>query len=413
MLYGMTERKEANMKRFYWAGSLSYMLIGLAHVIMGSLLPNVLGYYSLEYQSGGLLISLQFFGFLIGVLSGPWWSGKLGRRGALVLALISLAAAELIFGLLPPWPILLAAAPFAGFGFGMVESLIGSLVMIFFVREKAKVMARLEVFFGVGALAMPLASSFFISAGIWRAAFFSLSIMTVLMLLIWAFARFGSMDSALNERKQAEKKSDIPTSRALRRGEIVSLTLFILIFFLYVGMEMSFANFLPSMLIEKVQLTPEKAALGATLFWGFMSIGRLFAAQLAEKMKFVRYMLVSSLGAGVVLAGFSAVSGVSFSFVLIGALGLIMSGMFAISLVYANEWFPGQEEKTTSILIASGGVGGALLPLMTGWFMDHLAVRNTVWVLVALAMIMFLLVAIAALRNKKQSPIAASSGDLH
>ncbi len=102
------------------------MLIGLAHVIIGALMPELLAHYGKDYSAGGQLVALQFFGFLIGVLAGPWFSQKLGKRGALLVSLFCMALGEMVFFTLPPWGIVLAIAPLAGFGFGMVETIIGA-----------------------------------------------------------------------------------------------------------------------------------------------------------------------------------------------------------------------------------------------------------------------------------------------
>ncbi|MET3207639.1 UNVERIFIED_CONTAM: fucose permease [Paenibacillus sp. PvR008] len=63
------------------------------------------------------------------------------------------------------------------------------------------------------------------------------------------------------------------------------------------------------------------------------------------------------------LCVFPLVKGTAGAFVLIALLGLGMSGIFSIALVFASKMMPGTEESTTSLLIGAGGVGGALLPL--------------------------------------------------
>ncbi len=126
------------MRAFFWNGCLSYLLIGLAHVIMGSLLPEMLVYYNKDYSDGGLLVSFQFTGFLIGVLAGPWCARQLGKRGAILMCLFCLSAAQLVFFSLPAWGLVLAVAPVAGFGFGMVETIIGALVIQYMEDSQKK-----------------------------------------------------------------------------------------------------------------------------------------------------------------------------------------------------------------------------------------------------------------------------------
>ncbi|MGG1600390.1 MFS transporter [Paenibacillus naphthalenovorans] len=399
------------MRAFFWNGCLSYLLIGLAHVIMGSLLPEMLVYYNKDYSDGGLLVSFQFTGFLIGVLAGPWCARQLGKRGAILMCLFCLSAAQLVFFSLPAWGLVLAVAPVAGFGFGMVETIIGALVIQYMEgSQKTSSMARLEVFFGLGALLMPLFSSAFIAAGWWRGAFLSLSLLSVIVLVLWAKLPLGRMQSLMG-RQDGGQAAEARTRLRMSGGSWTLLILFLLVFVVYVGTEMSVANFLPSILVENVGVKPEIGALGATCFWGAITVGRLFAAQLAEKVGKTRYLLLGSLGGAVILAGFNMSSGAAASFTLILLLGLVMSGMFAVALVYANEFFRGREERITSMLIAAGGVGGALVPLLTGWLMERLSIQQALWALVLFYALMFVLVLQASRSVEGKDGSSASAQD--
>ncbi|WP_141333821.1 MULTISPECIES: sugar MFS transporter [unclassified Paenibacillus] len=382
------------MRTFFWTGCISYLLIGLAHVIIGALMPELLAHYRKDYSAGGQLVALQFFGFLIGVLAGPWFSQKLGKRGALLVSLFCMALGEMVFFTLPPWGIVLAIAPLAGFGFGMVETIIGAVVIGHFEESRKTVaMARIEVFFGVGALVMPLLVSLFIAAGWWRGSFLALSLLSLLVFVLWAVLPLGRMSAVMaKSASNAVQAGAVPSFKGLPGGLIGLLTLFIVIFALYVGAEMSVANFLPSIMIENVGVKPEIGALSVTCFWGAMAVGRLFAAQLAGRWGKARYLLVSCASGAAVLSLFAMADTVFSSYALVLLLGLLMSGMFAVALVYANGFFPGMEERITSILIASGGVGGALIPLLTGWCMDQLSVSVALWVLVTLYVLLLALV---------------------
>ncbi len=103
-------------------------------------------------QRGGTTRRPAIFRIFNRRISGPWFSQKLGKRGALLVSLFCMALGEMVFFTLPPWGIVLAIAPLAGFGFGMVETIIGAVVIGHFEESRKTVaMARIEVFFGVGA----------------------------------------------------------------------------------------------------------------------------------------------------------------------------------------------------------------------------------------------------------------------
>lgn len=74
------------MKRLIWLGCWSYLLIGLAHVVVGSLMPNLLEQYGKDYSAGGSLIFAQFAGFLVGVLVSPLLLAKFGKIYGLLIA---------------------------------------------------------------------------------------------------------------------------------------------------------------------------------------------------------------------------------------------------------------------------------------------------------------------------------------
>lgn len=368
------------MKRLMWFGCWAYLLIGLAHVVVGSIMPNLLEHYGKDYSAGGTLIFAQFTGFLIGVLLSPLLIGKFGKRNGLLIATGMLFVAELVYTLLPPWEWMYAVGAVAGFGFGMIEAVIGTLILVAVTEGTAVAMSRLEVFFGVGALLMPLVAGWLIRAEMWRYSFLLVSTLAFVMLLAWGKGNFKELNAVLNAREEGRKEKG-SLLRQYQGSRGLMLLVFILFFFLYVGTEMSFVNFLPSMLIEKVGTDKATAALSVTLFWIAMTVGRLFAGIIAEKISYSRYVISGSLISFFLISCFALVGGLTGLIALILLLGLFMSGLFSIALVFANKMLPGSEETTPSLLIASGGIGGAVLPLLMGKSMDLGGAGASSWLL--------------------------------
>ncbi|MDY8024093.1 MFS transporter [Paenibacillus polymyxa] len=385
------------MKRMLWIGCLSYFLIGLAHVVVGSLLPVLLEHYGRSYTDGGSLIFAQFSGFLAGVLLSPWLARNFGKRRSLVFALLLLCAAEVLYSLLPPWGWLYAVGAGAGFGFGMVETLIGTIIISGITQGTGAAMSRLEVFFGIGALAMPAIASQLIALGWWRLAFPIISMFAAVTVIAWLRGSFGTLDAVLDEQEHRDNSTNSfksPTEKAFKGSPIGNwklLALFIVFFFIYVGTEMSLANFLPSMFIERLGLTQAEAALSVTCFWLAMAFGRLFTGYIADRYGYGVFVALSSLASTILLCVFPMVKGTTVTFVLIALLGLGMSGIFSIALVFASKMMPGTEESTTSLLIGAGGVGGALLPLWLGNSMDRGGAVSSAWLLAGFACILCLL----------------------
>ncbi|TYP75426.1 MFS transporter [Paenibacillus methanolicus] len=398
------------MKKLIAIGCLSYFLIGLAHVVLGSVLPVALDHYDRPYSAGGMLIFTQFAGFLVGVLLTPALSRRLGKKGLLLVALGLLFASEMLYTFLPPWEWMYAIAVCAGFGFGTIEAVIGTIIISAVTHQTAVAMSRLEVFFGVGALLMPLAASGLIAAEQWRYSFLLIALFALVTYALWARGSFGALDAALRRQEDAAAAGGGGRSGPLYAGRNLGiLILFILFFFLYVGMEMSLANFLPVILIEKLGLNESSAALSVTCFWVAMTIGRLFAGHVAERFHYRNYVLLSSIAALLFLILFPGASAAWSAFALILLLGFALSGLFSIALVFSSKLLPGTEESTPSLMIAAGGVGGALLPLLTGWMLDEVGATASAWLFAALAALLVVISLIAYGLQRQQSPLETPS----
>jgi len=401
------------MKKLLWLGCLSYLTIGIAHIVGGALLEQLIEHYGITYKDGGQWIMNQFLGFLVGVLLAPSLTSRFGKRTTVLIAFGALTLGEAAYSLLLPWGFMLAIAPMAGFGFGMIEAVVGAMIIDSVKNGKASAMSRLETFFGVGALAIPIAVAFLIQQHVWQLSFPILAALSGITFVLWFTMSFGDMDEKLgpvpkeqrDEAHAAVKRTPLEAKGKLFGYELsaIPFLLFAALFFMvYVGMEMSFSNYLPSFLILREGMPEAGAAAALSLFWGMMVVGRLFAGAIADRVGYVRYLGIAVVGASAVFVLFALMNGLSWMLACIVLSGLLFSGVFGIALVYANEMLPGMTERTTSILVACGGLGGALFPKATGWFLDNYSIGTTLWFISVLVGVMLLLLVGMFVINKRR-----------
>lgn len=382
------------MKRLIWISCFTYLLIGLANIILGSVLTEFLHYYGKSYSAGGFMIAMQSFGFFIGVMSASVLVKKVERKKLILLALLAIGLSQLGFSLLLPWEICLVFAMLTGMGAGFTEPLIGSFIIDAVQSKKAVVFSRLEVFFGIGALVMPLCSGWLAATGYFRYSFMVLFVYALLIVLFWLKL---SLKDVLTEN--AEKKDDQHQKQPSHREKKAYLPGFFLFFLFYVGVEVSFMNFLPSIIIQKLDAAPFLATFSVTFFWAAMVIGRLFSGHLAERFTYSVYLAFCCIGSAIFMASLSFITNLWAGYVIIGLTGLLMAGIFGISLVYATEILKGSTDRNTSTLIAAGGIGGIILPLITGGIMDHSAIELVTLFLAIVSFYMFFFI----LFTKKQA----------
>ncbi|GFN33937.1 MFS transporter [Paenibacillus xylaniclasticus] len=411
------------MRKLIAVGSLSYFLIGLAMVLTGAVLEPVIAHYKLDYKEGSLWITSQFVGYLLGVLAAPMITSRIGKRSALVLAFGCLTVAEASYSMLGPWTLMLLIAPLAGLGFGMAEAIVGATIISLSDAKKASSMVLLEVFFGIGALVMPIGAAYLIHEGVWQLSFPVLTAISGVTMMLWLTMSFGEADDRIRWPAGPSEASDGIRSKKLEqerepkhsynRKAIPFLLFGVLFFMIYVGLEMSYSNYLASFMIERTGTTDTNATSVLSLFWTFMVIGRLFAGPLADRIGFALYIVMASVGSILVLT--LSVFTMSFNGLVIWTClaGLAMSGLFAVALVYANSRITGMTDRTTSLMVAAGGIGGAVFPRVAGWLMDSYGTTTTMWMIAGLAAAMlavFLMMAVSARRTRQgddQEPITA------
>ncbi|GAV13080.1 MFS transporter [Paenibacillus sp. NAIST15-1] len=376
------------INRLIWMGCLSYIVTGVTLVIMGAVLPELLLNYGLNYTDGGILVFVQFVGMLLGVLSMPAISRRFSRKRGVIIGLLMISA-ELLLFLLPPWPVVILIAGFAGAGAGLVESGIGTIILIAVKEKQAIAMSKLEVTFGLGALTIPFVASFLIARGIWTYSFLLLGVSALFTAIAWQRMSFGHVDAMLTRTvgKGSEAKRESYSGKS-----IPFLVLCAFFFMLYGGSEVSVVHFFPSLFIERWGVATSDATLTVTVYWTAMVIGRALCGVLAEKITYYRFLWITTVLSVLVLLTLPFISQAWGGYVISFLLGLGMAGMFAIMLIYANSALPGMTERTTSILLAANGLGGSLLPIAVGRMMDIWPVQAVMWLFFGVMVTMLLLV---------------------
>lgn len=394
------------MKRIFALSCGFYLLIGITSVVLGALLPVLLSHYERGYSDGGFLLFLQFLGFLVGVIVAPALTTRIGRKAMLTLALICIVAAYTLLGFLPSWSVVLLLTIIVGFGSGIIEPSVGAFTIEFTENQKAVAMSKLDVFFALGALLIPAVAALFIWMNLWHLTFYTVAVLSLVLMLLWITM---PRPAALYLEQAGENTVTHAAGKAqYSRKHLGLLTIFVIFFFIYMGLELGLMNFLPSILVERLQLQESVASLSVSILWIAMIIGRLFSGKIAESVNYMPFLIWSTVGTLLFTVAMVFVTGQWATYVLIFGTGLFMSGLFCIALVYANVLIPGMTERTTSILIASGGIGGAILQYVTGWSMSTGPVVNTIWILAGFCLILLLTLMVSHLWTVKNNAVRAA-----
>lgn len=347
-------------------------------------MPQLLHFYGVSYTIGGQLIFVGAMGFLAGVLITSWLNNRFPPKPLLAVAASIIALAQFGILALPPLPVVMILYFVNSIGSSSIGIVVATLFLEVFTGRQAVAMSYLEVSFGLGAFAMPLLASLFIALDIWRYLFLITAILAVLLAVVSTQISISKKETESSARPldASGAAKQIPLSP---RRKIATLIFFGLAIFLYGGLEGSLNNFMSSIFINYLNLVAYYASISVGIFWASMVIGRALTGVIIRRITYKRYLLTNICGAILSLVLFILLKNALLGYVFVAALGLMMSGIYSITLVFANFSIPNSAHLVTPVISGLCGLGMALLPAFTGFSLDHAGMAATLWYIVGIA----------------------------
>src|SRR4051794_1387227 len=148
-----------NRRTLFAIACLGLLTFGIVFTTLGAVLPEVTARFGIGKTAAGSLLLLNTFGIVVGSLVfGPIvdrWGYKemlLVATGIVIVGLEAIALAPTMAGLR-------VAVLLSGFGAGMINGGTNALVADTSTEGRTAGLSRLAVFFGFGAVGMPLVLS--------------------------------------------------------------------------------------------------------------------------------------------------------------------------------------------------------------------------------------------------------------
>ncbi|WP_314588932.1 MFS transporter [Paenibacillus terrigena] len=358
------------MRVFAFASYALYFLAGLVITTIGSVMPQLLAHYNQSYTVGGQMVFVSAVGFIAGVpISAVLMRFLRKEKYVIALAALLIAAAQFSIWSLPSFEWVVVLNFLNSIGASAIEVIVATLMMEVFVGRRAVVMSYLEVSFGVGALCMPIIASMLIASDAWSYAFFVTACLGLIMAMLWCVIHFSKEGVEVSESLDAS--IDPPPSFSSKWMKQMILFAFVMMIFMYSGIEGSLNNFMSSIFITHLGATPYSASLSIGMYWIAMVIGRAATGWIIRKVNYAQFLLWSMMGTLAALVIFMAWREAMVGYILVMLMGLTMSGVYSITMVYANHTFPGMARLVTSLITAFAGFGAAVFPALIGYAMDH------------------------------------------
>lgn len=345
-----------------WVYLISFIVLGCALSVAGPALSHLRDRVGTD--DGG--ISLVFVGSSAGYMLGSFLGGRWLDRGRghqmwAVCMMASVALIAVISQIRDLGP-LVAAFVMLGVACGTGDVSGNTLVVWSRPESPGAALNALHLFFALGALSAPLLTNRAIA---WTDSLWPVAVPLAALTALCSFVLLSSPPPM--KTRAPDHSHDDTAAASVRRGQLAVVSLF---FFVYVALEVGFANWIHSY-VEQIGYGDANTATGVTAtFWIGFSVGRVISIGLARRFS-AGWMLVGSmtiaLASSAVLV---AVNGGNIGLWIVTFLfGVSIAPQFASMISYAEQHLA-LSGAATSAFIGAAGLGGLVMPWTVGQLFD-------------------------------------------
>ena len=359
---------------------MAFIILGLTTAASGPSLLKLSEHTSSGLDQISLIFVLSSLGYLIGSFFGGRAYDRISGHKLMALTMLFVGVASVVIPITGSLEILLFAFFLSGLASGILDVGCNTLLMWIHGEKAGPFLNGLHFFFGVGSLSAPLmfeqilAQTDDIHWLYWSFAIVCIPVMVWLWFL---------------------KEPEHGVTEEIKSASFSMLPVLIMgvLFFLYVGLELGFGNWIYTYAFTLKLETDLTAARLTSAFWGAFTLGRLLGIWVSTRLRSQTILFLDIFGCAV--STILIMLWKDSSFVLwIGTigLGLSMASIFPTFIMLAGERMKLTGTITGWFLVGSGA-GSMLLP----WLIGQIFVRTgpeamtTVLLIATILLFVFLL----------------------
>ncbi|MCU0366221.1 MAG: MFS transporter [Bacteroidales bacterium] len=350
----------------FWSACLGMLLFGIGLITLGAILPDLKEKYSLDAVAAGTLFSILPLGVLAGsLLFGPLCD-RFGYKPLMTTAAVMMFAGFQGLAFSPSTGILNIFIFLIGLGGGALNGATSALVSDISTSGKGADLSLLGMFFGFGALGMPillgvLEKAFKFDVIVSLTGFIALAAAILFLVIKYPPAKLSGGASARQ-------------MLALFRDE----TLLLIAFFLFFqsAFEALVNNWTTTYLIDRFSVQQSSALMGLSAYVAGMTIMRLMIGSIFRNVPEKR-LLVISFGI-LIIALITIVTGKTLFQSAAGLLilGAGLAGGFPIMLGFVGNRYPNLSGTAFSLAFTIALLGNMLINFSMGLIVEKFGVKT-------------------------------------
>jgi fucose permease len=378
------------------AAYAAHFLFGIVMALLGAILPTLSARIGFDLaQAGRLFLVMNACLLLSSFALGPAMD-RFGMKPPLVAGSLLTGTGLALVALAPDYASLAWGTAVLGLGGGALNTGGNTLVADLHGAQESRSAAlnRLGVFFGIGALAIPLAIGLLLEV-----AELASILLASAGLCVAAAAFIASVSLPAPKRER-----HVPVAEVARLAREPFVLLFAALLFLQSGNEFVAGGYAASFLVRETGLSAQEASWGLAAFWGSLLLARVALGRVALRVNGPRLLILCALASAAAAALLALSRHPALAVLAVVCLGASLAGIFPTALGIVGARYPGFTGTVFGLLIAAGLSGGMFLPWLTGLVGESHGLRP------ALALVAAQFLGVAALAAQAGRPDYNRSG---
>lgn len=361
----------------------AFFVFGFADNLKGPVIPAMLRQLDMSYTDGSNILLLSYLGFMVATLVAGTLADQFGNRSVMVLAGIMLTLGIGGTGFASGVSMLYVTFFVLGFGLGSIEIAANGIIIDSYPEKNGFYLNILAFFHGAGSMIAPLFAGKIIARGAqWNSVYKLVFILPLLLAVTFFALRYtqGRIKKISQLRSDVKKPGFI---KVLNK----ELLLFSVLMVVYVASEIGIASWIVEFLQKDKGLSIVTSSLYLSLYFGFMTVGRLLGSTIVDRMGHLKILKIASF-----LSIVTLVTGIfapqKFA-IIIPLTGFFFSIIFPTLTAAAAVRNSENRGSVFGILFFFAGLGGMIGPWIVGTVADFAGIKGGMSMTILFAVLMF------------------------
>jgi fucose permease len=364
------------------AGAFAALALnGMSFAFVGTSLPALRGFLSINVELAGNLMATFQAGFTLFTLAGGLMSDLMRRERVLLIGSLQLAVGAMLIGNWTAYVINLFIFFWFGMGAGLVLSGSNALLVGLYPGHKGLILNIHHVFFGLGSLVGPLIMGHLLSIGAWLRGYQGLAAVSACVAVLFLWANNSRQITPVRRQFRSQVGGLLTAPNYLVLVGVSALA---------VGVQLALILLAVLYLTETKVLSIGMASTALSAFFVFLVLGRLICGRLSIYVGNAKIILVLLALQALTLFLIWRSTG-AVSLVLVALNGLACSAIYPSLLALTSHLFKAVAGSALGILSTLAGLGSILICWLNGFVAQRTSVDAGFSILVAASCVALIL----------------------